>query len=47
MKRLHLTADKVLLLEEIISFWIEDYQTTGTKHSMMPEAKELLRELKR
>ena len=46
MKNLPLTTDKALLLEEIIAFWIRDYQETGTKHSMMFEALNLLRQVK-
>ncbi len=46
-KTLLLTTDKRDLLEEIIRFWIEDYEVTGTRHSMMADAKELLRELRR
>ena len=46
MKGLPLTTETAILLEEIITFWIEDYRTTGTKHSMMFDALNLQRQVK-
>lgn len=41
-----LTKDKAGLLEEVLTFWIEAYNSIQVKHSMMPEAKQLLQQVK-